>query len=122
QVGEAFGDPRCAKDLRERVGLLVSEPEHLLRLVWIVLGIDDDFEVTGAPGDNADTVAISILELESQSHAGQQNLFDIHGVHTSGSSIELCANFGRFVYNRSKFGRCPSRRSEDVAEPVAPAR
>src|SRR6476620_5983197 len=121
QVCEAFGDPRCAKDLGKGLGLVVGEAEHLLGLVGIIAGVDDDFEFTGAPGDNTDTVTVPILKLESQTHTGQQNLFDVHGFHTSRSSIGLRANFRRFGHSET-FGRHPSRRPEEVSEPVAPAR
>ena len=79
QVGESLGDPRCAQDLREGFGLLVGEPEHLLGLVRVVAGIHHNLEVAGAPGDDADAVPVPVLELEPQTDAWQQYLFDIHG-------------------------------------------
>ena len=82
EVGEAFGDPGRTEDLGKGFGLLVGEPEDLLGLVRIVAGIDDDLEVTGAPGDDADAVAVPVLELVAQTDAGQQYLFDIHAVNT----------------------------------------
>ena len=79
QIGESLGDPRRAQDLRERFGLLVGEPEHLLGLVGVVAGIHHNLEVTGASGDDADAVPVAVLELEPQADAWQQYLFDIHG-------------------------------------------
>jgi hypothetical protein len=41
-----------------------------LSLVRIVSRVDDDLKVTGTPGDNADSVAVSVLELEPQADTG----------------------------------------------------
>ena len=79
QVGESLGDARCAQDLREGFGLLVGEPKHLLGLIRVVAGVYDNLEVAGAPGDDADAVPVAVVELEAQTDARQQYLFDIHG-------------------------------------------
>ena len=122
QVGESFGDPRRAQNLSQRFGLLIGQPEDLPGLIGIVLGIHDDLEISGAPGDNADAVAVAVLELEPQADAGQQYLFDIHGSQYCCVERRLMCELRRFLDAESTFGRFPAGRTEDVAEPVAPTR
>ena len=82
QVGESFGHPRGAQDQRERLGLLIGEPQDRLGLVGIIAGVHDEFEVAAAPGDDADAFSVFDIELVAQAHPGQQHLFDVHAVNT----------------------------------------
>ena len=86
-------------------------------LIGIVAGIHDDLEVSGAPGDDADAVAVAVLELEPQADAGQHYLFDIHGsilaeppsrVADARNSGYLAAMIGAGMSGRTSAG-VPSR-------------
>ena len=71
-----------AQDLRERLGLLVGEPQDRLGLVGIIAGVHDEFDVAAAPDDDADAFSVFDIELVAQAHPGQQHLFDVHAVNT----------------------------------------
>src|SRR4051794_5093003 len=67
-------------------------------------------------------IAVAVLELETQTYTGQQDLVDIHGSNTAASIVELCANRCRRIDIESTWHRLPARRPEGIAELVAPAR
>ena len=78
QLGEPLGDPRCAQNLGDRVGLFVGEVKDRLGLVGIVARVPDDVEFAAAPGNDPDPLAVVAGELISHADAGQQHLFDVH--------------------------------------------
>ncbi len=84
QVGETFHHARRAEDLGQRFGLLVGQAEHRTGLVRVGGGVDDDLEITCAPCDHTNSIAVVVVELVAQADSGQQDFLDLHGLHPPG--------------------------------------
>src|SRR6185437_4895715 len=78
QLGEAFGDARCAQDLRDRICLLVGEPKDRAGLVGVVAAVQHHVEVTAPPRHDPDPLTVVAGELVTHAQAGQQDFFDVH--------------------------------------------